>query len=176
MAKQNEMTATIVHTSIYMEHQTTGDNYYPKITMCQMHDGAFVAVKPSGNDNIIFAGISQGSSVINRMVGADYSEMVDLLIRAVNNRTRQRNYFRLQNSLLEGLISEEDFYKEIEEKEDDYVIEEVETPTPERIRHAIMLSQGIKDIQNSEDLSTLFSFSSAVTDNELKKIEANGSL
>ena len=164
-----------LETSIYVEQQRTGEAY-PTVTMCQMQDGAFVAVKPSDNDNVFFAGISQGSSVISRMVGVDYAEMVELFTRAVNNRTRQRNYFRLQNELLEGLISEDDFYKEIEEKEDEYVVEEKETPSPKRLCHAMILSQGIKDVQNSEDLSTLFSFSSEATDSELKKIVSDGSL
>lgn len=164
-----------IETSVYVEQQRSGEAY-PTVTMCQMQDGAFVAVKPYDNDNIFFAGISQGSSVISRLVGADFTEMVELLTRAVNNRTRQRNYFRLQNDLLEGVISEDDFYKEIEDKEDEYVIEEKETPSPERLRHAMILSQGIKDVQNSEDLSTLFSFSSEATDFELKKIAADGGL
>lgn len=175
MAKNNKETITIAKPSVYVEQQRTGE-VYPAVTMCQMRDGAFVAVKPSDNDNVFFAGISQGSSVINRMVGANYAEMIELLTRAVNNRTRQRNYFRLQNNLLEGIISEDDFYKEIEEKEDEYVVEEKESPSLERLRHAIILSQGIKDVQNSEDLSTLFSFSSEATDCELKKIETDGSL
>ena len=176
MAKEIKRTVgTTMETSIYVEQQRTGD-IYPKVTMCTMRDGAFVAMRPANSGNVVFAGVSQGTSVISRMVGADYVEMVDLLTRAVNNRTRQRNYFRLQNNLLEGLITEDDFYKEIEEKEDDYVVEEIEAPTPERLRHALILSQGIKDVQNSEDLSSLFSFSSEATDNELKKIEADGRL
>jgi len=164
-----------METSIYVEQQRS-DGSYPTVTMCQMRDGAFVAVKPYDNDNVFFAGISQGASVISRMVGADFAEMVELLTRAVNNRTRQRNYFRLQNDLLEGVISEDDFYREIEDKEDEYVVEEKEIPSPERLRHAMILSQGIKDVQNSEDLSTLFSFSSEATDCQLKKIEADGGL
>jgi hypothetical protein len=175
MRKNNNSTVSIAKTSVYVE-QSRSDEVSPTVTMCQMQDGAFVAVKPSDNGNVFFAGISQGSSVISRMVGADYAEMVELLTRAVNNRTRQRNYFRLQNNLLEGIISEDDFYKEIEEKEDEYVVEEMESPSPERLRHAMILSQGIKDVQNSEDLSTLFSFSSEATDFELKKIESDGSL
>lgn len=174
MAKEIERTkCTTMETSIYVEQQRTGDTY-PQVTMCTMRDGAFVAMQPANSGNVVFAGVSQGTNVINRMVGTDYAEMVDLLTRAVNNRTRQRNYFRLQNNLLEGLISEDDFYKEIEEKEDDYVIEEMEAPSPERLRHALILSQGIKDVLNSEDLSSLFSFSSEATDHELKKIEAYG--
>lgn len=164
-----------METYVYVENQRSGDAY-PQITRCMMRDGVFVAVQPTNKDNVVFAGVSQGNSVINRMVGVDYAGMVELLTRAVNNRTRQRNYFRLQNNLLEGLITEEDFFKEIEEKEDEYVVEEVENPSPERLRHALILSQGIKDIQNSEDLSTLFSFSSEVTDQELKKLEADGGL
>jgi hypothetical protein len=175
MGKDKNATSTVAKTFVYVEQPRSGEAS-PTVTMCQMQDGAFVAVKPSDNGNIFFAGISQGSSVISRMVGADYAEMVELLTRAVNNRTRQRNFFRLQNNLLEGIISEDDFYKEIEEKEDEYVVEEKESPSPERLCHAMILSQGIKDVQNSEDLSTLFSFSSEVTDLELKKIESDGSL
>ena len=174
MAKK-EIRHPNIEPSVYVEQQWSGEEY-PSVTTCQMQDGVFVAVKQSDNDNVFFAGISQGSSVISRIVGADFSEMVELLTRAVNNRTRQRNYFRLHNYLLEGVISEDDFYREIEEKEDEYVVEEKETPSPERLRYAMILSQGIKDVQNSEDLSSLFSFSSEATDCELKKIETDGGL
>ena len=87
----------------------------------QMKDGTFVALQqPDGSGNVVFSGVSEGVSVINRMIGTDYSVMLDLMTRAVNNRTRQRNYFQLQSSMLEGLISEDEFYKRIEENEDDY--------------------------------------------------------
>lgn len=146
------------------------------VNVGQMQDGFFVSMQPGNGNNVYFAGISYGSSVISRMIGFNQSEIIELFTRAVNNRTRQRNYFRLQNSMLEGLISEDEFYKTIEENEDDYVVEELEEPSKERLLHAMYLSKCIKDVNNSEDLSTLFSFGSETTDNELKKIEADGCL
>lgn len=146
------------------------------VNVGQMQDGFFVSMQPCNGNNVYFAGISYGSSVISRMIGFNQSEIIELFTRAVNNRTRQRNYFRLQNSMLEGLISEDEFYKTIEENEDDYVVEELEEPSKERLLHAMYLSKCIKDVNNSEDLSTLFSFGSETTDNELKKIEVDGCL
>lgn len=143
----------------------------------QMKDGTFVALQqPDGSGNVVFSGVSEGMSVINRMIGTDYSVMLDLMTRAVNNRTRQRNYFQLQSSMLEGLISEDEFYKRIEENEDDYVVEEMEQPSLERVYDALLLSQNIKDVNNSEDFATLFSFDSISTDKELEKLENNGGL
>lgn len=143
----------------------------------QMKDGTFVALQqPDGSGNVVFSGVSEGMSVINRMIGTDYRVMLDLMTRAVNNRTRQRNYFQLQSSMLEGLISEDEFYKRIEENEDDYVVEEMEQPSLERVYDALFLSQNIKDVNNSEDFATLFSFDSFSTDKELEKLENNGGL
>ena len=156
--------------------QTRSERIGVNISLVKMQDGAFFAVQQENNENVIFAGTSQGASVINRMIGVDYYEMIELFTRAVNNRTRQRNYFRLQNSLLEGRITEEEFFKTIEKNEDDYVVEEVEEPTKERLLHAIYLSHGIKDVRNSEDFSTLFSFSSGTTEVELKKLETDDSI
>ena len=68
-------------------------------------------------------------------------------------------------------ISEEDFYATIENDEDDYVIEELETPSKERLLHALKLSKNIKDVNNSEDFSNLFSFDSVETDKQLANIK-----
>ena len=142
----------------------------------QMKDGSFVALQQNGNGNVVFSGVSEGMSVINRMIGTDYGEMLELMIRAVNNRTRQRNFFQLQNSMLEGMISEEEFYKRIEESEDDFVVEEMEKPSLKRVYDALLLSQRIKDVKNSEDFATLFSFDSIAADKVLEKLESNGGL
>lgn len=72
--------------------------------------------------------------------------MSELLMRAVNNRTRERNYFRLYSSLLQGYISEEQFDKEIETKEDDYVISENMDADLTDINMALCLSEKIKDV------------------------------
>lgn len=157
--------------------KVTSDGQGQTVVSGQFNDGGtFVAMQQGDSGDVVFAGVSEGMSVINRIIGVDYAEMQELLTRAVNNRTRQRNYFQLQNSLLDGSITEDEFYRQIEEKEDDYVVEEIEKPSQERLYHALYLSQTIKDVDNSEDLSTLFSFDSATMDKELEKLEANGGL
>lgn len=136
----------------------------------EMQDGEFVAVSQEDSNNIIFAGVGK-ETVINRMMGLDIDNLMELLVRAVNNRTRQRNYFRLYGQMLENEISEDDFYQEISEHDDDYVIEEVEKPSKERLLQALNLSIKIKDVKSSEDLSDLFSFDSFETDKQLANIE-----
>ena len=86
--------------------------------------------------------------------------MSQLLIRAVNNRTRERNYFRLCNQLLEKEISDEEFDKEIEEHEDEYVVTNNEEASLEDIRTAVYLSKSLKDVNDVDDMADLFSFSS----------------
>jgi len=136
----------------------------------EMQDGEFVAVSHDDSNNIVFAGVGE-ETVINRMMGVDIENLIELLVRAVNNRTRQRNYFRLYGQMLENEISEDDFYQKIEENEDDYVIEEIEKPSKERLLQALDLSRKIKDVNSSEDLSDLFSFDSFETDKQLTNIE-----
>ncbi|MDE5570930.1 MAG: hypothetical protein K2I86_02590 [Prevotella sp.] len=136
----------------------------------EMQDGNFIAVSQEDSNNIAFAGVGS-ETVINRMMGLDMDNLMELLVRAVNNRTRQRNYFRLYGQMLEKEISEEDFYQKIEENEDDYVIEELEKPSKERLLQALHLSRKIKNVNSSEDLSDLFSFDSFETDRQLINIE-----
>ena len=78
--------------------------------------------------------------------------------------TIEHNYFRLYSQLLEGTISEEFFDKEIANNEDDYVIVTDKRPSFEDLRTALLLATKIKDINNSTDLSTAFSFSPDETD------------
>ena len=121
MAIQGDTTRVQHNAPIIVEQiQMSDGNNNHVVMMGQMQDGAFVAVKQADQEKVVYAGISKGAAVINRMIGADYSEMQELLTRAVNNRTRQRNFFRLQNSMLEGQITEEEFYKtDSEEKKVD---------------------------------------------------------
>ena len=89
--------------------------------------------------------------------------------RQINNRTIERNYFRLYGDLLSGDISEQEFQQEIEEHESDYVLENNIIPSEEDIKLAIQLSEHVKDVQSSEDLSSLFSFNSIAIDKILLK-------
>lgn len=133
------------------------------------HDAQFVAVTQTSTSDIYFAGKSKGTGALDRMLGSN--DVVELLVRAVNNRTRQRNYFRLYSQMVDGEITEEEFDKAIEDNEDDYVIEETEKPSCERLQQAMHLCSGIKDVNDSEDLANLFSFDSAETDRLLVEMD-----
>ena len=71
------------------------------IKMVSMSDGIHTA----------FVGVADNKAV-NMVTSMD--RMSQLLIRAVNNRTRERNYFKLCNQLLDKEITDEEFEKEIE--------------------------------------------------------------
>lgn len=154
---------------------TTVEGGNPTKVTGLMRDGMFVAEK-IGNENYVFKGVSLGASVFERMAGVDQENIRDLLTRAINNRTRQRNYFRLYSEMLEGTVDEDDFYRILEENEDEYVIAETEAPTIDRIKAALLLSKDIMDVKSSEDISNLFSFDTEETDKCLNLIESHGSL
>ena len=77
----------------------------------------------------------------------------------MNNRTRERNYFRKYTELLEGDITEEEFDREIEEHEDDYVVSNNKDADAEDIKIAMFLAQYLKDVDYADDMSDIFSFS-----------------
>ena len=77
----------------------------------------------------------------------------------MNNRTRERNYFRKYVELLEGEINEEDFDREIEENEDEYVVSTNEEASIDDIKIALGLQPYLKDVNDVEDMADIFSFS-----------------
>lgn len=83
----------------------------------------------------------------------------ELLIRAVNNRTRERNYFRKYVELLEGEITEEDFDREIDENEDEYVVSTNMDASVDDIKIALALQPHLKDVNDVDDMADIFSFS-----------------
>lgn len=140
---------------------------YRSVTI--MVDGVVEAFKKTDEDVTYFFGVSKGESIIKRIVGD--SEVYDMLIRAVNNRTRERNYFRLYSDLLSSAITEEEFDKEIEEHEDEYVVESNVIPNKQVIEQALHLASKIKDVETSEDISSLFSFNPDKTDDYIRQLE-----
>lgn len=83
---------------------------------------------------------------------------LNLLVTAVNNRTRERNYFKKYCELLDNEISEEDFDNEISENEDEYVVPAgIDAPT-EDVQAALCLSPLLKGIDSTDDFISLFSF------------------
>ena len=113
---------------------------------------------------VFFFGSYKGDSLTTFFNSFVPQKTIELLFQAVNNRTVERNYFRLYSQLLEGTITEDFFDQEIANNEDDYVIVTDKRPSFEDLRTALLLATKIKDINNSTDLSTAFSFSPDETD------------
>ncbi len=82
----------------------------------------------------------------------------ELLIRAINNRTRERNYFRLYCQLLEKEMTEDEFDAEIEKNVDDYVTSANQNASQEEFQYALNVSSKIMDVKDASDMIDLFSF------------------
>ena len=102
-----------------------------------------------------FAGISSNIDFL--------SMPFELLFTAVNNRTRERNYFQLLTKLLSEEISDDEFDKEIEENEDRYVLQSNQTPSRPQFEMACILAKRLMDINSPDDFLSLFSFSEEKT-------------
>lgn len=83
----------------------------------------------------------------------------ELMTRAINNRTRERNYFKLYCDMLDGSITEEEFDKEIEENEDRYVIKQNQDASVEDMEVALEVSPLLMDVKSPDDMAEVFSFS-----------------
>ena len=117
------------------------------VKMVTMSDGVHTA----------FIGVAD-NKVANIVTSMD--RMSQLLVRAVNNRTRERNYFKLYNRLLVKEITDEEFDKEIDENEDDYVVANDKEADMNDIEVALSLCPYLKDVKDVDDMADLFSFSS----------------
>lgn len=98
-----------------------------------------------------------------------------LLVEAVNNRTRERNYYRLYSQLLENQISDDDFDREIDEHPDEYVVSTDKCPTESEFYQAMLLSEHLKGTDTIGDIESLFSFKESVVLKHCKEI-TNGSI
>lgn len=109
-------------------------------------------------ERVWFAGDADAESFFRT---CDYfTKSLDLLAEAVNNRTRERNYFRKYAELLMGELSDEDFNREIEENEAMYVIQPHIDASLEDLNLAVYLAKkgGLMDIDSIDDIIDLFSF------------------
>lgn len=95
----------------------------------------------------------------------------NLLIRAINNRTRERNYANICLRLAEGEISEDEFEEEILNNEDRYVISFEDDTSEEEIIIASRLTKDVLDVDTEDDFRELFSISSASLLNLTKSID-----
>lgn len=130
-----------------------------------LREGNGVVVSVSNEQVTTFAGVVRNEVFfVNGLVGKELfadgliSKIKALFTTAVNNRTRERNYFKKYIELLEGRISDDEFDKEIENNEDEYVITEDKEPTSEDILIALEIASSLKDVKDIEDVASLFSF------------------
>ncbi len=106
----------------------------------------------------IFAGISSCYTFSERITGKLFE-----FDKAVS----------LYSELLDRIITEDEFDKELNEHESEYVISNDIIPTKEELELVLKLIPHIKDVTNSEDLSSLFSFKSNQLDKLLLQLENN---
>ncbi len=120
------------------------------------------------SDMTLFAGYAENEKFSRLMT---LSQMrVKLLIDAVNNRTRERNYYILYSRLCEGEITEEEFDRLLEADSDKYVISTDIHPSIEEFEEAYKLSSHIMDADTIGTIETLFSFDEEATLDVCKKI------
>lgn len=113
--------------------------------------------KDGYKNHILFAS-SIGDKFMDAITGKFASKALELLIIAVNNRTKERDYFRLYCDMLDGSITEDEFDKEIEENSKEYVVDDFNITSKEIVELALRLSEHIKSVNSVDDLSSLFSF------------------
>lgn len=87
-----------------------------------------------------------------------HDRIIQLLIRAFNNRTRERNYFKLYSQMLEGDVTEEFFRNEIAQNKDDYVVPAGHDGDSQDIYLANCLAPQMKSIHSTDDFISIFSF------------------
>lgn len=109
------------------------------------------------NTSTFFVGVAKNTFFENILI--ENNSFVNLLLTAFNNRTRERNYFKKYSELLENEITEEEFIKEINENEDEYVIPSGKDVDENSIINAMKLSKSMKNIDTIDDFNSLFSFS-----------------
>lgn len=121
------------------------------------NDGSSViAIQDNNKDRVTFAGVANKARFFS-ISTAD--RLKELMTRAINNRTRERNYFKLYCDMLGGNITEDEFDKEIEQNEDKYIIKQDCDASIEDIEVALEVSPSIMDVKSPDDMAEIFSFS-----------------
>lgn len=114
---------------------------------------------------------AQGDSFEKALLNSGFvEEAIDLLLKAVDNRTKERDYFRLYCDLLDKSITDEQFDTIINTQTDEYVVKEDIEPDLRRLQVALELSKRIRNTNSVEDLASLFSFDSS----KIKSLVNNG--
>ena len=128
-----------------------------KNTQLYIQGDGITATAIVGQDITVFAGAATTSAFTRTLIGQD-NRLEDLYVRAINNRTRERNYFKLYSSLLRGDISDDDFDEEIDKNEDDYVVPAGVDADLTEIEFALQVTPKLKNVETTDDFMALFSF------------------
>lgn len=107
----------------------------------------------------IFTGVCLGDGFVRRMTVESSQVIIDTLVQAINNRTKERNYFRLLSKLYSGETTEDEFESTINDNEGEFVVKMDKKPSMEELQVAFSASKDIMDVETTDDLCSLFSFS-----------------
>lgn len=119
-------------------------------------DTHYVALK---NDNhVYFQGHTSYSVLVDLLSGDSVNRFRNLAIRAINNRTRERNFSRLSEMLASGDITEQVYEESLEKDADKYIITCDIKPTEQDIKMASSLATELMDVEDTDDIAVLFSF------------------
>lgn len=123
----------------------------------------YVAIR--NQEDTFFAGHTTKGVLSSWIMGDIPQRVIELAINAINNRTKERNFYKLGEKLALGEISEEEYDRALDEHEDKYVIKCDIKPSDMDIKVAIHLAPRIMDVEDTDDLAVLFSFDeSAIRD------------
>lgn len=125
-------------------------------TAYQNDGSSVIAIQDNNRDRVTFAGVANKARFFS-ISTAD--RLKELMTRAINNRTRERNYFKLYCDMLGGNITEDEFDREIEQNEDKYIIKQDCDASIEDIEVALEVSPSIMDVKSPDDMAEIFSFS-----------------
>lgn len=138
--------------------------------------GHFVLGQTSGAIETMRGGASADvkttsvSIIIEEELNIDLEERIlQIMSIAVNNRTRERNYFKLYSRLLENKLSEDDFDRIIDENPDEFVQQEYKDYDSLDLAIARKASDKLMDVDDLSDMATLFS----ISNNSIKRIAAS---
>ena len=137
-----------------IQPQTAGDESFSVLYMDK--DTQYVAVR--NHEDTYFAGHTTKGVLSSWIMGEVPQRIVDLAINAINNRTKERNFFRLGEKLALGEITEDEYDNTLLEHEDEYVIKCDIKPSELDMKYAVQLASRLMDVNDTDDLSVLFSF------------------
>ena len=120
----------------------------------------YVAIRNQGDT--FFAGHTTKGVLSSWIMGDIPQRVIELAVNAINNRTRERNFFRLGEQLALGEISEEEYDRTLDQQEDEYVIKCNIKPSEMDMKVAAHLAPKVMDVENIDDLAVLFSFDETV--------------